>query len=222
MLYKLSNYLSKCFAKHNLVTRYDQTASTWHKSLQEKNYICAYELTIQEAITKFHTLNKGQHLSVLDAGTGTGGFSIALCNVMHAKISFDLLDPSKEMLRIAKKKIATKHQSSTQILADINHLKSSKKSYDIILCAHVIEHCADPLNALGTLRSVLREDGIIILAVSKPHWCTILLQFIWRHQSYKPNTFTTMLRNVGFKNVHITKFKKGPPRFTSSGYTACH
>ncbi|EPJ50226.1 MAG: hypothetical protein OFPI_20510 [Osedax symbiont Rs2] len=203
-----------------LARRYDKIAANWHATLQANHYLSAYQQVIGEAINSFEFNFTSTPLSVLDAGAGTGGFSIALSKLLHLELSFELLDLSPEMLNIAQQQLHHCGYSCTLINSDINALQHSRKRYDLILCGHVIEHCADPQAALQTLSSLLSEDGIIILAVSRPHWCSRLIQLSWGHQTYPKATFIKMLHSAGLSKVYATRFNKGPPKFTSYGYYA--
>ena len=204
----------------DLINRYDRAAANWHASLQANHYISAYQQVIGEALhwAQFNPFDAP--LSVLDAGTGTGGFSLALSNLLNTQMSFDLLDPSPEMLDIAQQQLRNRGYLCRLINRDINALQNSQQRYDLILCGHVIEHCADPHSALQLLSRLLNENGIIILAVSRPHWCTRLIQMIWGHQAYQKSTFIKMLHSAGFGRSCATGFKIAPPKFTSHGYFA--
>ena len=204
----------------DLISRYDRAAANWHASLQANHYIGAYQQVICEALhcAEFNPFDAT--LSVLDAGAGTGGFSLALCNLLNTEMTFDLLDPSLEMLDIAQQQLRNRGYLCRLINRDINALQNSQQRYDLILCGHVIEHCTDPHAALRQLSRVLSDHGIIILAVSRPHWCTRLIQMIWGHQAYQKSTFINMLHSAGFSRTCAIRFNKAPPKFTSHGYFA--
>lgn len=204
----------------DLTSRYDMAAASWHSSLQANHYISAYQQVIDDALSCSQFSPAQAPLSVLDAGAGTGGFSLALSYRLNNELNFDLLDPSAAMLNIAQQQLRYNGYSCSLIHAPIDALQNAHKRYDLILCGHVIEHCADGHAALQTLSRVLSDNGIIILAVSRPHWCSRLIQMIWGHQAYEKATFIEMLRSSGFSRASATRFKKAPPKFTSYGYFA--
>lgn len=51
----------------------------------------------------------------------------------------------------------------------INEIGGLARSFDLIVCAGVLHHLADPDAALRTLRSVLKPDGVIQLTVYAPY-----------------------------------------------------
>ena len=209
-------------SQRDLVGRYDKNASNWQQFLQEKHYISAYEQVIDSALPSF-PLEPKQTLSVLDAGAGSAGFSLALCNVIHnhridQKLRFELLDPSRKMLSEAHNTMSTQPFSFTLTEGDIRSLSLSSHHYDLILCGHVLEHCVEPLTMLRILVSVLNEQGVLVLAVSKPHWCTAMLQILWRHSAFKKNEVINLLHHSGLTQSIAVDFTKGPPKFTSHGY----
>ncbi|MCJ8337276.1 MAG: class I SAM-dependent methyltransferase [Pseudomonadales bacterium] len=205
---------------NDLVSRYDRVAANWHVSLQANHHISGYQQVIDEAINCFQFDLVSAFLSVLDAGAGTAGFSLALGKRLHRELTFDLLDPSPTMLNIAQQQLHNRGYSCKLIHGVINVLQHSRKRYDLILCDHVIEHCADGHAALQTLFRVMSDNGIIILAVSKPHWCTRLIQLTWGHQAKANASFIMMLHSARFSRVFATCFKKGPTKLTSYGYFA--
>lgn len=203
-----------------LAQRYDRAANKWHDAMHKYGQMTAYADLVRQAESKLPKSRDGQALSVLDAGAGTGAFSLAFRQIISRPVDVDLLDMSDAMLAVAKNNhIAVGHRTN-QICADIAALTPDSKRYDIILCAHTIEHCLDPVAALEKLRSVLKPDGIILLSVSKPHWCTAFVQFTWGHKAYRVEKFIKMLAKAQLTNVETFGFADGPPKFLSYGYIA--
>ncbi len=54
------------------------------------------------------------------------------------------------------------------LFMDITDIQQPDRSYDVILCSHVLEHVEDDAKALSELRRVLRDDGLAIVDV--PPW----------------------------------------------------
>ncbi|MCJ8299869.1 MAG: class I SAM-dependent methyltransferase [Pseudomonadales bacterium] len=165
------HFLSRKFSfskpyPNDLVSRYDRVTANWHASLQANHCISGYQQVIDEAINCFQLDLVSAPLSVLDAGAGTAGFSLALSKRLHSELAFDLLDPSPAMLNIAQQQLHNRGYSCKLIHGKINVLQHSRKRYDLILCGHVIEHCADGHAALQTLFRLLSDNPIIIPAVS--------------------------------------------------------
>ncbi len=195
----------------SLAARYDKAAPRWWQKLERLSYPEAFgdliAQTLPMDVTSAHAL---------DAGTGCGDFALALLQ-SRRPASLDLLDISAEMLATAASRVAP-HIQPTCLNQSLEALRPN--SYDLILCAHAIEHCPDPIAALRTLRRALRPGGQLLLTVSKPHICTIFLQFLWHHRAFRPARVAQMLADVGFAQITTHPFSTGVPARLSCGYHA--
>lgn len=218
MLPTLSRLVGMRSASETLVERYNRGADNWHAAMQRYGQITAYADLVRQAEPKLSKSRDGKVLAVLDAGAGTGAFSLAFRQVVTYPMEVDLLDISDAMLAAAKNNHIASGYNTTQICADIAALDPKDQRYDVILCAHTIEHCPDPVAALQKLRAVLNPGGIILLSVSKPHWCTAIVQLTWRHKAYRVEKFLRMLSQANFNNVETFGYAAGPPKFLSYGY----
>lgn len=96
----------------------------------------------------------------------------------------------------------------------------TNSTYDAVLSAHVVEHFPDPAAAIAWLVARLRPGGRLLLAVSRPHWCTMLLRLRWGNASIRPDRVVALLREAGLEDITVLPFAAGSPRRTSYGYTA--
>jgi len=207
-----------------LTHRYDKKAANWHAFLQHKHYLDCYESLLKNTF-KQYPVQVAARTQVLDVGAGSGGFSVSLCNVYknmwpQAQLDFELLDISAAMLKEASLLMRQQPFPFKTHCNDVQVLERGDKRYDIILCAHLLEHCTQPLSVLKSLYSRLSEQGVLVLVVSKPHWCTTILQLIWQHKAYPKDSFVTLLHMAGFRQVSVIDFDQSPPKFTSVGYIA--
>ena len=194
-----------------LAARYDKAAPRWWQTLERLSYPQAFRDLIAETLPADMSNAK-----ILDAGTGCGDFALALLE-SHQPASLDLLDISADMLATASIRIQ-QHLTPNLLLQPLEDLAPNQ--YDLILSAHVIEHCPDPLKALLTLRHALKPGGRLLLTVSKPHFCTILLQILWRHRAFRPAKVAQVLSDAGFRDITIHPFSTGVPARLSCGYLA--
>jgi 2-polyprenyl-3-methyl-5-hydroxy-6-metoxy-1,4-benzoquinol methylase len=211
------------FASHDdgapaLAAAYDRVAATWHATICKFGFVKAYGDLLELASRRFLTENMSD-LNVLDAGSGTAGFSLAFAQQI-GRASFDLLDVSNEMLRKGAHTLAVEGLPSDQICCDIADLPARPKRYDVILSAHLIEHVGDVGAVLEALRAALSPGGVLILVVSKPHWCTTLVRLRWGHRAYRPAEMETLLSASGFEDIETFSFSAGPPKRLSAGYVA--
>lgn len=194
-----------------LLMAYDRVAAGWQNGIDRLGYPAAYAAL-------FAHLPPAPAGRVLDVGAGSGAFSQALLEAGHRPQGLDLLDPSAAMLAEAATRLSPRAPVRTVRAAVGADLPGAP--YDMLLCAHVIEHLDDTGAALGWLRAQLRPGGQLYLAASRPHWCTALLRWKWGHRAFTPARMTTLLTDAGFTAVSGFAFPAGPPRRTSHGYRA--
>lgn len=202
-----------------LQQRYEAAAATWHVSIARLGYLDAYRLLARRVLTG-ETARAEQKLTVLDAGAGSAGFSMTFAQTAEHAPTLDILDPSPAMLRIAQANLAAAGIPARMFAGGIADGIPAQASYDVILCAHVVEHIADPVQALVRLRAALNPAGVLLLAASKPHWCTWILRRRWGHRAFTEIEMTRMLHQAGYRRVEPCPFVNGPPSRTSMGYLA--
>jgi len=100
----------------------------------------------------------------LDLGCGVGAVS-----VLAAKEGLKVyaLDPDIESLSY-EQELKT-GLGINVILADGQSLPFCEESFDIIYCCHVLEHVDDDSSFLTEIFRILKEDGVLLLAVPNIH-----------------------------------------------------
>lgn len=193
-----------------LAQAYDRVAHTWPERMLALGYLAAYRGFVAAA-------GPVQAENVLDAGCGAGDFAAAWRAERGAGAALTLLDPSPAMLARAAKRLGG--PGTYAIRGDLDGLRGLGPQ-DVILCAHVIEHLADPGAGLAAMGRVLAPGGRILLIVSKPHWCNRLIWLRWRHRSLAPPEVRRMIAAAGLCCRAEHTFATGPPSRTSLGYVA--
>lgn len=195
---------------------YDRAAETWHRGISRIGFIDAYDELVT-ALPDVPAQPSGQF--VLDAGCGTAGLALAF-GKRYPDARFHLLDLSERMLELARRNLGKEGLVAGTICCDVNELPDPDQCYDVVVSAHLIEHCKDPRATLTRLWKALRPGGQLIMVVSKPHWCTALLRLRWGHRAFEPSEVESLLRVCGFEGVRIHVFSSGPPSRLSVGYAA--
>ncbi len=153
--------------------RYDEISRNYDKAFQS-----GYRTEIQNEIV-FSTLKEfliGKKYRILDAGGGTGFYSIPLAAEGHDVI---VLDASKKMLKVAETKanrLGVMNRVET-LLGDMQDIHQPDNSLDVVLCHLALCHVDDPLKALSELSRVLRRDGILSLIVENKMFFSIAEAF---------------------------------------------
>ena len=83
--------------------------------------------------------------------------------------------------------------------------------FDIIILFHVLEHLSDPLETLERARPLLKEDGVLLIAVPnfasfeawifRSKWYGIVAPHHLYH--FTPHTLEAMLKSAGFNTVEL-------------------
>jgi len=140
--YQSENYISHTDAKKSLLDKVYQLV---------KNYTIAKKVKL---IQSFHT----SELNLLDIGCGTGDFIKAAENV---KWHVSGIEPNDLARKLAQDKI----QTPTQVVADLHEISDTKNQFDVISLWHVLEHVSNLDEYIKTIKSVLKQNGVLLIAV---------------------------------------------------------
>ncbi|MEC8195223.1 MAG: class I SAM-dependent methyltransferase [Pseudomonadota bacterium] len=189
---------------------YSKHAPRWHQRLGKLGYTRAYD----HLMAQLPPLP--DQVRVLDIGTGSGAFAASFAKQAPANCQLTLADPNPEM----RSEAAAQSQDWPQTV-QITDAKLGDRlgQYDVLLCAHVLEHL-EIAPALRWLHQSLAPGGTLVLALSRPHWCTALLRWRWGHRAYRPDQARDHLAAAGFGDIQLIPFPSGPPYRTSHGYIA--
>jgi SAM-dependent methyltransferase len=100
---------------------------------------------------------------VLEAGCGVGAQTVILCGSSPG-IELTSVDISGESIEAAKAKTAAAGFTNVTFQqADIFDLPFAEDSFDHVFVCFVLEHLANPVEALGHLKKVLKPGGTITL-----------------------------------------------------------
>ena len=198
----------------SLTDAYDRAANSWHATISKFGFVEAYGDLLALANNR---LPKRNTLKVLDAGSGTAAFSLAFAQ-QFGRHDFTLLDNSANMLERGAQVMTENGFACRTLCNDVDALADQQSTYDVILSAHLVEHVADIDATLRTLKSALTPDGVLVLVVSKPHWCTSIVRLRWGHTAYRVSEMQAHLRISGFNDIDLFSFSAGPPKRLSAGY----
>jgi ubiquinone/menaquinone biosynthesis C-methylase UbiE len=131
-----------------------------------------FKLILEREIPKFFS---GKSLRVLDAGAGTGRWTIFLHELFSHKfdISGDLIDISDKMLAVARKKFYAKKIESkfSFVLGNIENMDNFEDGvYDLALSFYnVISFVENPARALSEIYKKLKKGGVHISIVANKY-----------------------------------------------------
>ena len=150
---------------------------------------------------------------LLDAGCGRG-----ISCQMFSKLGFEVegFDVSPEVVEIAKKRGVNAYLFDMEV-------DTLKSKYDVIVCLEVLQFLVDPLKVLRNLKSVLKEDGEIMISFPNEFhlWRRIKILF-GRYDFAKydaphlrlfhPQEIRRMVKEAGLEIVNEYPISIVPPR----------
>lgn len=148
--------------------------------------------------------------SILDVGSASGWF----LNELHKKY------PKAKCYGVDKYKKAVdygnkKYKKLNLKYADAHSLPYKAKSFDLVVCAEVLEHVKDPEKVLKEIKRVLKKDGIAIIEMDSGnflfraawYWWTNMRHGVWQDAHvhlFNVNKLEKIIKKSGFR---ITKKK---------------
>ena len=203
-----------------LAALYARFADRWHMSISKLGFPAAYaDLMAHDAACRRQGGTTAPQ-KVLDAGTGSGAMADAVLGQYPAPATLVLLDNSDAMLAQARARFEGYGGALHSVNADMRSDALPRAAYDTITSAHLAEHTPDPAAILQTFCDMLVPGGVLVLALSKPHWCTAIVRWRWGHKAFRPDQVIAMLRTAGFEAIDHVPFASGPPGRISCGYRA--
>jgi SAM-dependent methyltransferase len=161
---------------------------------------------IKQVVARLDERGLLQHFgAVLDLGSGMGHALSYLRNTYAPDSRYDAIEPSehcrKHLLR----------EGFGHVSADVydDWDTRAKNTYGLVIMRHVLEHFHDPLSVLRKVRKVLREDGLLYVAVpdalrpTKPlrsHFFRVVhINYFTRH------SLSAMLGLAGLEVMHLVE-----------------
>lgn len=135
-----------------------------------------------------------RNLSILDAGSGNGGISIAFAEAGAKVMGVDI---EKDLIDIARKHSGLYHYNLPPefLLYDGIKLPFADVSFDMAISVSVLEHVDDPVNYLREIWRILKSGGKLYLALPNR---------LWPKETHTGLWFITFFpRNLGIKIVKL-------------------
>lgn len=195
----------------NTSRKYNQAAPNWHRKVHDLGYVDAYRNLIRTTIPHAET---GQ---ICDLGAGSGQMSLAYCDVHKAPEFLTLVDPARDMLGQAKKRLAKYDCNPTRLAIGLEEMDPGRH-YSLILSAHMIETCADTSKAIAKISTHLVRGGKALIVISKPHICQWFIWLKWQHKWFSTCKIHAMAHAAGLVPEGVYPLSGRIPSRTSLGY----
>lgn len=156
-------------------------------------------------------------LRILDAGCGTGIVTLALREALLLRDlrpgllhGFDLTPAMIERFRRTLQRRAIEGIDLTQAnVLELKTLPDSWTNYDLIVSASMMEYLPRNrlVDALGGLRGLLREDGSLLLFITRRNWLMRpLIGRWWEANLYAARELEDAFRGAGFSAIAFRTF----------------
>ncbi len=158
-------------------------------------YIPEYEASEKHWLL-FYSPEEVKGKTVLDAGCGTGVFSIIFARNGAAKVTgIDISPGSLGTARGLKEKFGLANAEFQQ--QDMLHLSFRDASFDIVWAWGTVHHTTDPLGAITELIRVLKPGGSLFLAIYKQTSVTWIHEIIRKTMIRTPRWSWNVLAKAG-------------------------
>ncbi|MFA5810310.1 MAG: class I SAM-dependent methyltransferase [Thermoleophilia bacterium] len=152
----------------------------------------------------------GEGSEVLELGVATGYFSRFLTERLGCKVDGVEIDPI--MAEEARP------QCRSLVVADLNEARLAdhfpRASYDLLICADVLEHLADPRDILRQAEEMLRPGGMVIMSIPNVAYIGLVLGLLEGEFEYRGEGILDRTHRHFFSRRKLLELLK------SSGYEA--
>ncbi|MFN8491538.1 MAG: class I SAM-dependent methyltransferase [Caldilineaceae bacterium] len=191
-----------------LVTLYNQVAPSWHNAVHRLGYDQAYA-HLFDRLQSEQRLPLPQAAQVLDCGIGTGMLSLALHQVSGQPLQLHGIDISPQMLHVARDLFQQAGVTAQLDCRDTHHLLYPANHFNLVMCAHMLEHVADPAAVLAEMTRVLRPGAPLLVIITANSLFDTLLRFKYRHAHLCPAQIADWMRTAGLQEVRFYELKTG-------------
>lgn len=141
-------------------------------------------------ITNLINSSKITPKNILDVGCASGWF-LEQIRIQYPKADCTGIDVYKKAIEWGKS-----HYKSLELIhADAHNLPLPNESFDLVICAEVLEHVVEPEKVLKEINRVLTPGGIAIIEMDTGNLLFHLAWYWWTH-----------LRHGVWKDAHIHAF----------------
>ncbi|MGS4884805.1 methyltransferase domain-containing protein [Roseibium sp. MB-4] len=205
------------FATSELSAAYDAEAGLWEEKIARLGFPGGYRRLVRAVLPALSD-GAGQQLDVLDCGIGTGTLSLAFAAEVRQPYALSAVDISPCMLSEACGNLRHNGVSVDASVSDIRDMPHPGNRFDLVMCAHVIEHLPDPKAALQEIHRVLKPGGHLLLVATRKSWIGAYIQLKWRTHRLSQDKIAGWLKESGLEVLEVPETGQG--RWMQSWSTA--
>jgi len=155
---------------------------------------------------------------VLDVGTGDGALGRYLRNT---GCDVDGITYSEEEATLARNDYA--HISILDLESTLPSQSLTGRTYDVVVCADILEHLRNPLEVLRDLRCLLSKDGFVLLSIPNATYMGVIFELMGGRFTrtregildathvcfYDRHSLSDLVNLAGFRIQSVSDVRKG-------------
>jgi ubiquinone/menaquinone biosynthesis C-methylase UbiE len=200
-------------SRMTLTEVYNRNAGYWDSWLYRAVYYRAY-IRLLRMLERDGAL--GRPVRVLDCGIGAGLLSEALLHIADWHMELNGVDLSSNLLAMSAAKFSDQGAQARLALSDICGLPYRNEQMDLVMSALVLEHVAQPLDAVREMARVLHR-GPLLLVATRPGAPDHYFRRKYRYRPYRAEVISDWVKAAGLTKVRAYPFS-GIARFFARAY----
>jgi demethylmenaquinone methyltransferase/2-methoxy-6-polyprenyl-1,4-benzoquinol methylase len=152
----------------------------------------------------------GRASRVLDCGTGAG----LLLQSFPGHGALYGVDLSINMLRHARRRLPAR---ARLLAADLSRLPFRDGEMDVVMSALVLEHVANPVEALAEMVRVARTGATVLIVATRPGAPDRLFRLLFRYRHYREAEMFDWMGRAGIRDIEV-KPLAGVARWFAQAY----
>ena len=193
---------------------YDRNAGYWDSWLYRAVYYRAY-IRLLRMLKRDGAL--GRPVRVLDCGIGAGLLSEALLHIADWQMELNGVDLSSNLLTMSAAKFNGQGVHARLALSDICRLPYRNEQMDLVMSGLVLEHVAQPVDAVREMARVLRHRGPLVLVATRRGAPDHYFRRKYRYRPYRAEVISDWVKAAGLTSVRAYPFS-GIARFFARAY----
>jgi ubiquinone/menaquinone biosynthesis C-methylase UbiE len=184
---------------------YDRNAGYWDSWLYRAVYYRAY-IRLLSMLKRDGTL--GRPVRVLDCGIGAGLLSEALLHIADWQMELNGVDLSSNLLAMSASKFNGQGVQGRLALSDIGRLPYRNEQMDLVMSGLVLEHVAQPVDAVREMARVLRHRGPLVLIATRRGAPDYYFRRKYRYRPYRAEVISDWVKAAGLTRVRAYPFSR--------------
>ncbi|WP_298815701.1 class I SAM-dependent methyltransferase [uncultured Roseibium sp.] len=187
-------------ANDQLRRAYDDCAPSWERTIERLGFPLAYRQVLRQLVPNLKR-HRESPVKVLDCGVGTGAMALALAAEMDSAFELSAVDISPVMLEEANSRFERMGINCQLQVADIRALPYASESFDLVMCAHAVEHLEVPQAAISEMYRVLKPGGTLLVVTTRKTLFGAFIHLKWRTHRLTSSTLRQWLKQNGLSDL---------------------